>query len=101
MHRAAIGAGIGAAVGVMALAAAGAVAGYTQGGEAFARIHIPPGVYAACLGAFVYTAYFWWLAATTGAIIGGLAGLGSWLVRPASTRTGCAATHSTTRSSGG
>ena len=82
MKRTAIGAGIGAACGVLALAATGAVAGHTQGGEAFARISIPPGVYAACLGAFVYTAYFWWLAGTMGAIIGGLAGLGSWLVRP-------------------
>ena len=82
MKRIAIGAGVGAAFGVLALAATGAVAGYTQGGEAFARISIPPGVYAACLGAFVYTAYFWWLAGTIGAIIGGLAVLGSWLVRP-------------------
>jgi hypothetical protein len=101
MKRTAIGAGIGAAVGVLALAAVGAVAGYTQGGEAFARISVPPGVYAACLGAFVYTAYFWWLAGTVGAIIGGLAGFGSWLVRPVSARTGRAATRATTRSSGG
>ena len=82
MKRTVIGAGVGAVCGVLALAATGAVAGYTRGGEGSARISIPPGVYAACLGAFVYTAYFWWLAGTVGAIIGGLAGLGSWVVRP-------------------
>jgi hypothetical protein len=82
MLRTVIGAYVGALCGVLALAAAGAVAGYTEGGEAAARHGIEPGLYAALLAAFVWTAYFWWLAATVGAVIGGLAAFGSWLVRP-------------------
>jgi hypothetical protein len=82
MTRTLIGAGVGALCGVLALAAAGAVAGYTQGGEAAARISVAPGLYAALLAAFVWTAYFWWLAAAVGGTIGGLAAFGSWLARP-------------------
>src|SRR5260370_17896415 len=73
---------IGAVCGVLALAAAGAVAGYTYGGEAVGPPARPPGPSAAWIGAFVYTAYFWWLAGAVGGVIGGLAGLGSWLVWP-------------------
>jgi hypothetical protein len=82
MTRTVVGACLGALSGVLTLAAAGAVAGYTQGGEAAARHGIAPGLYAALLAAFVWTAYFWWLPAGVGAVIGGLAAFGSWLVRP-------------------
>jgi hypothetical protein len=77
MRRAMIGAGVGAACGVLVLAMAGAWAGYTTGVGG----RLPPGWDAALTEAFVYTAYFWWLTATVGGVIGGLAGLGSWFVR--------------------
>jgi len=82
MVRALIGACIGAVAGVLVLAGFGFWAGYTEGGEASARPALPPGWEAALTAAFVYAAYFWWFAATVGGLIGGLAGLGSWLVRP-------------------
>jgi hypothetical protein len=82
MRRMLIGAGIGAACGVLALAGFGAWAGSTHGGEWVLRPGLPPGWAAAGMGAFVYTAYYWWLAGTAGGVIGGLAGLGRWLVRP-------------------
>lgn len=82
MRRALIGACIGAACGVLALAGFGAWGGYKYGGEWFGRIAIPPGWYAAAMGAFVFTAFYWWLVAAVGGFIGGAAGLGSWLVRP-------------------
>jgi hypothetical protein len=77
-----MGACIGAACGVLALAAFGAYEGYLYGGEATARPNLEPGLYASLLGAFVYTAYFWWLAGAVGGFIGGVAAFGSWLVRP-------------------
>jgi hypothetical protein len=82
MRRTLVGAGIGAVCGVLALAGFGAWAGYTHGGEWVLRARLPPGWEAAATGAFVYTAYYWWLAGAVGGVIGGLAGLGSWLVRP-------------------
>jgi hypothetical protein len=82
MRRTLIGFCIGAAFGVLALAGLGAWAGYIHGGEWVARTGLPPGWAAAGTGAFVYTAYYWWLTGAVGGIIGGLAGLGSWLVRP-------------------
>jgi hypothetical protein len=60
----------------------GAWAGLAHGGEWVGRVGLPPGWTAAALGAFVYTAYYWWLAGAAGGFIGGVAGLGSWLVRP-------------------
>ncbi len=78
MLRALIGAGVGMVCGLLALAGVGAWADYTDGCGA----RFPPGWEAAVMGAFVYAAYFWWLAGTVGGIIGGLAGGGSWLVRP-------------------
>jgi hypothetical protein len=83
MNRALIGAGIGAACGVLALAGFGAWAGYVHGGE-WVAAPAPPPWQAAVRGAFVFTAYYWWLAAAVGVTIGGLAGLGSDLVRPKS-----------------
>jgi ABC-type antimicrobial peptide transport system permease subunit len=82
MNRTLIGYFLGAGYGLLLLAALGVVAGLTEGGAAVARPHIEPGPYAALLGAFVYTAYFGWLAGLVGGLIGALAGLGSWLVRP-------------------
>jgi hypothetical protein len=82
MKRSLIGASIGAIIGMLALAATGAIAGYVYGGEAVGPPSRPPGLAAALVGAFVYSAYFWWLAGAIGAFIGGVAGLGSWLVRP-------------------
>ena len=82
MTRTVIGACIGAVCGALALAGLGAWAGFTHGGEWVGRVGLPPGWEAAAMGAFVYTAYYWWLAGAVGAVIGGLAALGSWLVRP-------------------
>jgi hypothetical protein len=82
MRRTLIGACVGAVCAVLALAALGAWAGFTHGGEWVGRAGMPPGWAAAATGAFVYTAYYGWLAGTVGGVIGGLAGLGSWLVRP-------------------
>ena len=82
MTRMIVGGCIGAICGMCALAGFGVWAGFVHGGPWVGRAGIPPGAYAAALGAFVYLAYFWWLAAGVGSIIGALAGLGSWLVRP-------------------
>ena len=81
MRRAALGAAIGAAIGILALAAAGAWAGYTDS-AGLGRPGVTPGPRAAAIGAFVFTAYYWWLAGAVGGLIGGLAAFGSWLVRP-------------------
>jgi hypothetical protein len=80
MLRTLIGTGVGMAIGILVLAGAGAWAGFTH--SDWVRPGLQPGWEAAAIGAFVYTAYFWWLAAAVGGGIGGLAALGSWLVRP-------------------
>jgi hypothetical protein len=82
MRRALLGTCIGAVCGVLTLAGIGAQAGFTYGGLWVFGRKLPPGWGAAGLGAFVYTAYYWWLAGIIGAIFGGLTGLGSWSVRP-------------------
>ena len=82
MTRTLIGGCIGAICGVLALAGLGAWAGFTHGGEWVGRTGLPAGWEAAIMGAFVYTAYYWWLTGAIGGIIGAVAGLGSWLVRP-------------------
>ena len=82
MRRTLIGAFVGWVCGVVALAGLGARAGYTHGGDWVARAGLPPGWAAAGTEAFVFTAYYWWLAGTIGGIMGGAAGLGSWPVRP-------------------
>ena len=78
MKRASIGAGVGMVCGVLTLAGFGAWVGFGQG----VGTRIPPGWEGAGMGAFIFTAYYWWLAGTIGGVIGGLAGVGSWLVRP-------------------
>ena len=78
MRRTLIGAGVGMACGLLALAGVGAWGGSTFGSGS----RFPPGWEASVMGAFLYVAYFWWLAGTVGVSIGGLAGLVSWLVRP-------------------
>ena len=79
MNRTLIGAAIGIAVGILLLAGAGAWFGFQEG---VVTSNTPPGIEAALVQAFVFVAYFWWLAAAIGGTIGGLAGFGSWLVRP-------------------
>ena len=81
MRRVLIAAAIGVACGVLGLAGLGAWAGYAHGGEWVAG-PAPPPEQSAVTWAFVFTAYYWWLAAALGGAIGGLAGLGSALVRP-------------------
>jgi hypothetical protein len=76
MIRTLIGAGVGALLGIVALGAYAAVEGFMHGGAMFARPSMPPGLDAACTGAFVAVAYFGWFAGGVGAWIGGLIGLG-------------------------
>jgi hypothetical protein len=80
MKRTLIGAGVGMFFGILTLAGLGSWAGYTHG----VGTRLPPGWAAAGTEAFVYSAYFWWLSGTIGGVIGGLAGMGSWVVRPRS-----------------
>ena len=79
MARTATWAGIGWACGMLLLAGFGFWSGFTQG-EPSSRL--PPGPNAALTSAFVFVAYFWWVAGPIGAIFGGATGCGSWLVRP-------------------
>lgn len=81
MRRTMVGFCVGAVSGLLALAAGGAWGGYTHGHEWVASPAPPPAV-AALRFAFVFVAYYWWLAVAVGGLVGGLAGLGSWLVRP-------------------
>jgi len=82
MTRTLVGFATGFVCGVLALAGVGAWAGYVYGSEGVGPPPSPPGLSAALLGAFRFTAYFWWLAGAVGGLIGGLAAFGSWLVRP-------------------
>jgi hypothetical protein len=66
---------------VLILAAAGAWGGYAHGSE-WVAAPAPPPAEAAVTWALRFTVYYGWLAGAVGGIIGGLAGLGSWLVRP-------------------
>jgi hypothetical protein len=66
---------------VLALAGLGAWGGYTHGGE-WVAAPAPPPAESAIIWALRFTAFYWWLAGAVGGFIGGLAGLGSWLVRP-------------------
>jgi hypothetical protein len=89
MRRALVGVGVGAICGVLVLAGFGAWGGYNHAHE-WVTGPAPQPVAAAIKWAILAVAYFWWLAALIGGVIGGLAGLGSWLVRPRSpVRTRC------------
>ena len=79
MLRTVIGAVVGMAVGMLTLAALGAWYGYANGEPA---AKLPPGWHAAVLDAVWFCFYFFWIALPAGAVIGGVAGFGSWLVRP-------------------
>lgn len=79
MARTGIGVAAGALLGIVALALYGAVDGFSHG--IVTRPSLTPGPYTACLNAFIFVAYFWWLAGGVGAWIGGLIGLGSAAVR--------------------
>lgn len=81
MRRVLVGTCVGAACGVLALAGLGAWGGYTRGHEWVASPAPPPGE-AALRWAFIFVVYYWWLVGAASGVIGGLAGLGSWLVRP-------------------
>jgi hypothetical protein len=81
MKRTLVGVCVGGVCGVLALAGFGAWGGYTHGHEWVAG-PAPPPEEAALRWAFVFVAYYWWFAVVVGGVIGGLAGLGSWLVRP-------------------
>jgi hypothetical protein len=81
MRRVLVGVCVGAVCGVLALAGFGAWGGYTHGHE-WVAAPAPLPEEDAVRWAFVFVAYAWWLAGGVGGVIGGLAGLGSWLVRP-------------------
>jgi hypothetical protein len=81
MNRAFIGFGVGSVCGVLVLAGLGAWNGYYHGHEWVSAPSGPP-MEDAAKWAFIYVAYFWWLAGGVGGIIGGLAGLGSSFVQP-------------------
>jgi len=81
MTRIEVGAVVGAVCGVVTLAGAGAWAGFTHPDE-MVRPGLQPGFRAAALGAFLFAAYYWWLAALLGMAIGGLVGLVGIIGRP-------------------
>jgi hypothetical protein len=79
MKRAFIGATAGVVCAVLLIAVLGGWDGYVNGVPTARR---PPGVAAALSNAFFCVMYFWPVPSACGAVIGGLAGFGSWLVRP-------------------
>jgi hypothetical protein len=85
MNRTLIGAGVGIACAMALLIGYGAWGGHYHGDEWFAASRNLTRWEAASTGALYMAAYFWWAAVPLGEVIGGLAGLGSWLVRPRAT----------------
>lgn len=79
MLRTVTGAVVGALAGMLVLAAAGGWYGYENG---VATARVPPGLDGAVRSAFVWCMLFFWMAIPAGAVIGGVAGFASWLVRP-------------------
>jgi hypothetical protein len=79
MTRTLIGGISGFTCAVLLVAVLGAWDGYQNGLPAY---RLPPGPHAALDGAFACAAFFWPVPAACGAVIGALAGFGSWLVRP-------------------
>ena len=79
-NRILIGAGAGILLGLLGLAAWGGYYGYVNPGNA-GRL---PGLDNAWRVAFYCAVVFSYAAVPLGAVIGGVAGLGSWLMRPRS-----------------
>jgi hypothetical protein len=79
MLRAVVGAAAGVACAVLLIAGLGAWDGFANGSD-FHRL--PPGLGAAVSSATDCVVFFLPVPAACGAVIGGLAGFGSWLVRP-------------------
>ena len=79
--RALVGAVAGVTVCLIALAGYGAWWGLTDGVD-WRHPLLPPGLEAASVHATVMLLHFWWAAVAVGGLVGGLAGFGSWLVRP-------------------
>jgi hypothetical protein len=79
MVRALIGAVVGVACAVLLIAGLAAWDGYVNGMDTY---RLPPGTNAAVNNAFFCVMYFWPIPTACGAVIGALAGFGSWLVRP-------------------
>ena len=82
LKRTFIGACVGYVCGLLVLAGFGTWAGFTLGGPGIGRPRVAPGWEAAFMGGLFCIVYGWWLALTIGGVIGGAAGLGSWLARP-------------------
>jgi hypothetical protein len=77
--RALFGAAAGTACALLLLAWLGASHGYANG---IPTNGMPPGVGVAALEAAACVVFYGPVSAACGAVIGGLAGYGSWLVRP-------------------
>ena len=79
MVRTLIGAAVGVVVGMLVLAGWGAWYGYENG---VPIAQLPPGWEAAGVSAFTTSVFLFWMGMLPGAVIGGVAGFGSWMVRP-------------------
>lgn len=79
MVRTIIGAMVGVVVGMLVLAGVGAWYGYVNG---VPSAQLPPGLEAAGVSALSWSVFLFWMGMLPGAVIGGAAGFGSWLVRP-------------------
>jgi hypothetical protein len=79
MLRTVVGAVIGTTVGLLLLACWGGSDGYVNG---LPSARLAPGLEAAVTEALVVPLFYFWMGMLPGAVIGGIAGFGSWLVRP-------------------
>ncbi len=79
MLRTAVGVVIGVTVGMFLLACWGGYDGYVNG---LPSAKLAPGLEAAATEAVVVPVFYFWMGMLPGAVIGGAAGFGSWLVRP-------------------
>jgi hypothetical protein len=87
MLRTVAGVVIGMAVGMFLLAGWGGYDGYVNG---LPSARIAPGLEAAATEAVVVPVFYFWMGMLPGAVIGGVAGVASWLVRPRGTPLGYA-----------